>query len=85
MEDNPTIGIILCDSKDETIVKYSVLKESEQIFASKYKFCEWFRMGSDQANTLIYNENESKTAPYFSLKLSFREIKKGVKSHFDLN
>ena len=36
-DDNPSIGIILCDNKDETIVKYSVLKESEQIFASKYK------------------------------------------------
>jgi len=36
-DDNPTIGIILCDSKDETVVKYSVLKESEQLFASKYQ------------------------------------------------
>ncbi len=36
-DDNPTIGIILCDSKDDTLVKYSVLKENEQIFASKYK------------------------------------------------
>ncbi len=36
-DDNPTIGIILCDNKDETLVKYSVLKENEQIFASKYK------------------------------------------------
>lgn len=36
-DDNPTIGIILCDDKDKTLVKYSVLKESEQIFASKYK------------------------------------------------
>jgi predicted nuclease of restriction endonuclease-like (RecB) superfamily len=35
--DNPTIGIILCANKDETIVKYSVLSESRQIFASKYK------------------------------------------------
>lgn len=35
--DNPTIGIILCSQKNETIVKYSVLKESKQIFASKYK------------------------------------------------
>jgi predicted nuclease of restriction endonuclease-like (RecB) superfamily len=34
--DNPTIGIILCANKDETIVKYSVLSESRQIFASKY-------------------------------------------------
>lgn len=36
-DDNPTIGIILCDSKDDTIVKYSVLKENEQLFASKYQ------------------------------------------------
>jgi len=36
-DDNPTIGIILCAQKDETIVKYSVLKESKQIFASKYQ------------------------------------------------
>lgn len=36
-DDNPTIGIILCDSKDETIVKYSVIKESQQLFASKYR------------------------------------------------
>ncbi|MEO5569795.1 MAG: PDDEXK nuclease domain-containing protein [Bacteroidia bacterium] len=36
-QDNPTIGIILCNEKNETIVKYSVLKESKQLFASKYK------------------------------------------------
>lgn len=35
-DDNPTIGIIFCTDKDETIVKYSVLHESQQIFASKY-------------------------------------------------
>ncbi len=35
--DNPTIGLILCTEKNETIVKYSVLKESKQLFASKYK------------------------------------------------
>lgn len=37
MDDNPTIGIILCSEKDETMVKYSVLKENKQLFASKYK------------------------------------------------
>jgi hypothetical protein len=36
-DDNPTIGIILCAEKDETIVKYSILKENRQLFASKYK------------------------------------------------
>ncbi len=35
--DNPTIGIILCSEKNETVVKYSVLKESKQLFTSKYK------------------------------------------------
>lgn len=36
-DDNPSIGIILCTEKDETIVKYSVLAENEQLFASKYR------------------------------------------------
>jgi predicted nuclease of restriction endonuclease-like (RecB) superfamily len=35
--DNPTLGIILCADKDETIVHYSVLSESQQLFASKYR------------------------------------------------
>ncbi len=35
--DNPTIGIILCTEKNATIVKYSVLNENQQLFASKYK------------------------------------------------
>ena len=34
--DNPTIGIILCSKKNETIAKYSILKESQQLFASRY-------------------------------------------------
>lgn len=35
--DNPTLGIILCADKDETLVHYSVLSESQQLFASKYQ------------------------------------------------
>jgi len=35
--DNPTIGIILCSQNDETVVKYSMLNESKQLFASQYK------------------------------------------------
>ena len=34
--DNPTIGLILCSKKNETIAKYSVLNNSKQLFASKY-------------------------------------------------
>lgn len=36
-EDNPTVGIILCANKDETVVRYSVLHGNEKLFASKYK------------------------------------------------
>jgi hypothetical protein len=34
--DNPTIGIVLCADKNDTMAKYSVLSESENLFASKY-------------------------------------------------
>ena len=36
-DDNPTVGIILCTDKDSSVVRYSVLHENEQIFASMYK------------------------------------------------
>ena len=35
--DNPTIGLILCSEKNETIARYSVLHENQQLFASKYR------------------------------------------------
>lgn len=36
-DDNPTIGIILCTDKDNTVVKYSVLNDNENLFVSKYQ------------------------------------------------
>ncbi len=35
-DDNPTVGIILCSEKDAAVVKYSVLEDSQFLFASKY-------------------------------------------------
>lgn len=35
--DNPTVGILLCGSKDQSVARYSVLNGSEQLFASKYR------------------------------------------------
>ena len=35
--DNPTIGILLCTSKDDTVVKYSTIKDKENLFVSKYQ------------------------------------------------
>jgi hypothetical protein len=35
--DNPTIGILLCADKDNTIVKYSSVNENNNLFVSKYQ------------------------------------------------
>ncbi len=35
-EDNPTIGLVLCSSKDENMVKYSILSDNKNLYASKY-------------------------------------------------
>lgn len=35
-DDNPTIGLILCSEHNNTVAKYSVLNDSQQLFASKY-------------------------------------------------
>ena len=35
--DNPTIGLLLCTQKDNTVVKYSKLKDNEKLFVSKYQ------------------------------------------------
>jgi hypothetical protein len=34
--DNPTVGLILCAEKDEVVARYSILHESQHMFASKY-------------------------------------------------
>ena len=34
--DNPTIGLLLCTDTDSTVIKYSVLNDNKNLFASKY-------------------------------------------------
>lgn len=36
VEDNPTLGLILCSEKSEAVAKYSILADSQQLFAAKY-------------------------------------------------
>ena len=61
-DDNPTIGIILCSEKDETIVKYSVLQDSRKLFASKYKLYlpseKEFKEELDREKQLIESERK---------------------------
>lgn len=60
--DNPTVGLILCTEKDHTIVKYSVLKESKQIFASQYKLYlpseEELRLELERGRDAVLREDE---------------------------
>ena len=34
--DNSTIGLLLCTDTDSTVIKYSVLNDNKNLFASKY-------------------------------------------------
>jgi predicted nuclease of restriction endonuclease-like (RecB) superfamily len=62
-DDNPTVGIILCTQKDQTVVKYSVLNENHQLFASKYKLYipteEEFRVELERERELIVRERQA--------------------------
>jgi hypothetical protein len=35
--DNPAVGLILCERKKEAVVRYTLSQGNKQIFASKYK------------------------------------------------
>jgi hypothetical protein len=36
-DDNPTVGLILCEDKKDSVVRYTLSKNNKQIFASRYK------------------------------------------------
>lgn len=63
--DNPTIGLILCSSKNETMVKYTLLEESKQMFAAKYKLYlpteEELKRELDKEREIIENGNSFST------------------------
>ncbi|MBK7129000.1 MAG: DUF1016 family protein [Crocinitomicaceae bacterium] len=65
-DDNPTIGLILCTEKNKTVVKYSLLNESKQIFASRYKT---YLPSEKQLQQEIKRERElAETEKYLRLK-----------------
>ena len=63
-DDNPTVGIILCAHEDASVVRYSVLYENEQIFASCYKLVlpseEELRIELDQERAQLAGGSESR-------------------------
>lgn len=64
-DDNPTVGIILCSQKDSAVVRYSVLKDSEQLFASRYKLIlpteEELRQELEQERLALLEQTEIKS------------------------
>lgn len=63
-DDNPTIGLILCLEKNKALAKYSLLNESKQIFASKYK---------------LYLPSEEELRKEIERERQIVEIEKGLK------
>ncbi|MDD4928975.1 MAG: PDDEXK nuclease domain-containing protein [Gallionella sp.] len=63
-QDNPTVGIILCATRDASVVRYSVLHENEQLFASKYRLVlpteDELRAELERDRALLENENINK-------------------------
>jgi len=63
LEDNPTVGIILCAQKDASVVRYSVLHGNEQLFASKYRLVlpteEELRAELDREQRLLLDRKRS--------------------------
>ena len=59
----PTVGIILCTEKDHTVVKYSVLNENRQLFASKYMLYlpteETLRQELERERALVVRERQA--------------------------
>ena len=62
-EDNPAIGLILCSDKEDAVVHYSVLKENQKLFASRYKLVlpdeNELRKEIERERRLIESMNES--------------------------
>jgi len=65
-DDNPTIGLILCTEKNETVARYSVLNDRKQIFASKYMLClpteEQLRLEIERERHLIESAVEDRAS-----------------------
>lgn len=70
--DNPTIGLILCSDKNETMVKYTLLDKSKTIFAQKYKLYlpseEELKKELARERHLIDQEKKGHESPKIKLK-----------------
>ena len=61
---NPTIGIVLCSETSKDIARYSILKDNDHLFATKYKTYlpteEQLRTEIERQKQLFYLQHEGK-------------------------
>ncbi|MBS3967177.1 MAG: DUF1016 family protein [Truepera sp.] len=80
-DDNPTIGLILCTEKNETVARYSVLNDRKQIFASKYMLYlpteEQLRREIEKERRLIDAASEEKS----DLQMAHIDTDKTAETH----
>ena len=72
--DNPSIGIVLCADKSESVVKYTLPENETQIFASKYKLYlpseeELLRELKQEYQALEFIKTEEENIDYISVIL----------------
>lgn len=62
-DDNPTIGILLCDDTDEDIARYSVLHDNDRLFMAKYMLYlpspEQLRAEIERQKTIFFLKEQS--------------------------
>lgn len=62
--DNPTIGIVLCSETSKDIARYSILKDNDHLFATKYKTYlpteEQLRTEIERQKQLFYLQHRGK-------------------------
>ena len=63
LDDNPTIGIVLCSDTDEDIAKFSILNDSDKLYATKYLLymptIEELRREIETQKALFYQRKEA--------------------------
>ena len=69
-DDNPTIGIILCAEKSKSMVKYTALNNSKQLFASKYSL---YLPTEEELTNYIKKERELLERKYIGISEEYEE------------
>jgi predicted nuclease of restriction endonuclease-like (RecB) superfamily len=73
--DNPTIGLILCTDKNESMVRYVLDEQNRQIFASRYQF----ELPSEETLRIALEREMERLGPSASMQQSVRRHRHDIK------